>query len=47
MVCNKHSYWGYSYNQLKENINNIEIILKDDILEKIDQTHLKRMNPAP
>ena len=36
-----------SMNQLKENISAYEIILKDDILEKIDQTHLKRMNPAP
>ena len=36
-----------SINQLKENISAYEIILKDDILEKIDQTHLKRMNPAP
>ena len=36
-----------SMNQLKENISAYEIILKDDILEKIDQVHLKRMNPAP
>ena len=36
-----------SINQLRENISAYEIILKDDILEKIDQTHLKRMNPAP
>ena len=36
-----------SMNQLKENIAAYEIILKDDILEKIDQVHLTRMNPAP
>jgi aryl-alcohol dehydrogenase-like predicted oxidoreductase len=36
-----------SMNQLKENISAYEIILKDDILEKIDQAHLRRMNPAP
>ena len=36
-----------SINQLKENISAYEIILKDDILEKIDQVHLTRMNPAP
>jgi aryl-alcohol dehydrogenase-like predicted oxidoreductase len=36
-----------SINQLKENISAYEIILKDDILEKIDQAHLTRMNPAP
>ena len=36
-----------SMKQLKENISAYEIILKDDILEKIDQVHLTRMNPAP
>jgi aryl-alcohol dehydrogenase-like predicted oxidoreductase len=36
-----------SMNQLKENIAAYEIILKDDILKKIDQVHLTRMNPAP
>tara|TARA_B110000037_G_scaffold211593_1_gene263324 strand:+ start:185 stop:1252 length:1068 start_codon:yes stop_codon:yes gene_type:complete len=34
-------------NQLKENISAYEIMLNDDILEKIDQIHLTRMNPAP
>ena len=34
-------------NQLKENMSAYKINLQEDILEKIDYLHLKRMNPAP
>jgi aryl-alcohol dehydrogenase-like predicted oxidoreductase len=36
-----------SMNQLKENLSSYKVFLQDDILEKIDNIHLKRMNPAP
>lgn len=36
-----------SMNQLKENMSAYKINLQEDILEKIDYLHLKRMNPAP